>query len=454
MSPTLFSYILCLKSPQDVPWSEQEATQIAGRGYRIGQTKPFQIFQIIALDTVDEELLALSQTKGALMELFTTPDHEEMEGCDPNDVWLPDAPILPPSPVKKKKQKANDIENPRNNHDMAEASSERRKMALMQYIAAAKAASSNPNLEQTTRASISNTVPRRVETFSDLESSGIVRRGSIEGEPSPIMHIGSLLSPVPIETHQGNDLDLPGKPDELNEDTNDEMPVTHNTSDIGGDGLQNILPFRAHGSLGDQIDPTGAGDIQSSTPPLAGVHRRKFRRPVPSGSMIDDKEDDLFRIPTIREFYGRTRPETSSTSPSSQRPRACRTERQQSATPSSVSASDDEFVPEDRTNSDGSREAVTSPSHGVLLKKRSNRKYDLSKSRRPNSMVAISSKNSIQKSKKRRQSDERSSFELEPKRQQREASPQHQKRKAVAYNPLLNSAEKISRRESAVDDLF
>jgi hypothetical protein len=99
---------------------------------------------------VDEELLSLSRTKGALMELFTTPDSEETQGFDSEEkseldsFWLPDAPVLPPSPEKKKKGQANVIVNLNRNEDTAEASFERRKHALMQYISAVRVASSSP----------------------------------------------------------------------------------------------------------------------------------------------------------------------------------------------------------------------------------------------------------------------------------------------------------------------
>jgi hypothetical protein len=68
--------------PQDIPWSYQEATQVEGRIYRIGQTRPVEIIQLVAKYTVDDILIELSNTKGALMELFSNDleaDTEEIE---------------------------------------------------------------------------------------------------------------------------------------------------------------------------------------------------------------------------------------------------------------------------------------------------------------------------------------------------------------------------------------
>ncbi|PVF91252.1 hypothetical protein CPB86DRAFT_802960, partial [Serendipita vermifera] len=70
---------------------ELETAQVEGRIYRMGQTRPVEIFQLVARNTIDDMLVKLSATKGALMELFDREIDSDLK-----DLWndLPTPPAL------------------------------------------------------------------------------------------------------------------------------------------------------------------------------------------------------------------------------------------------------------------------------------------------------------------------------------------------------------------------
>ena len=410
------------------------------------------------------------------MELFTTADPEQKEGSDSPEqgmhdgFWLPDAPVLPPSPEKKKKGKINIVVNLHNDQNMAEASFERRKNALIQYIAAMEVAplGSDDEPPATPPTTSMITAVHEAHTSPQHESTVFTQLAITDEETSLATDIQVSLPshPAPTEMTPGSGLDFIHESntnsDEQGYESNGERPVTYDISHNDESELQAASPVQHHNPLmpimdypgeGEQIGVAQTLEMEVSTASSAGIRRHRFRQPTSRSGVNDDEEDGLFNIPTFKEYHERTAPARSLAIPSSQQSGANRTLEEQYSTPSSAGTSDPETLSEDDTDPGGSGQSVTSPPRRLASKKKTKqRSYSEGSSA---ASVAKSPKATEKMAKKRpRDDDEDSSFQRKPKRQLRAAGSPNQKGKGIATSLLMKSADKIKLRDSEMNALW
>jgi hypothetical protein len=410
------------------------------------------------------------------MELFTTPDSEEREGSDldeqsmHDDFWLPDAPVLPPSPEKKKMRKTDIVVNFNNDLNLAEATLERRKNALIRYIAATKVASPNSNDQPPATHPTTEvmTVARDAEALPQPDSPVFVPL-DLTDEETPLainMRVSAPSPTSPTGMTPGDGLDSSPESD-ANLDYNnggadEEKLVTYNISDGDEDELQTAFPLQSHDTMmvtmdcpgeGEEIDAEQTLEVGPSTASSDGVRRRRFRQPNPRSRANSDEDDDFFKIISLTEYHERRSLGKSSAVLSPQQPNTGRTPEGQYSTPSSAGTSDAETQSEDAMDPSRGRELVTTPSQGALQRKK-NKQKSHSKGLSEVAAAKIPTTTRPRPKKRNRADDEDSSFEREPKRQVRVASTQNRKGKGTAVSLSLGSEQKIKLRESAMNAIW